>query len=129
MWAAYHNYRTITTREAVVRFPLPIRRCLNANCSQVRQPYRPEAEGHFALPKHECGLDVIAFVGNQRYSQHRSLPASHQALVDRGVIVAQRTVSNLLERYDARLSLTLQDTARLRRITASKERVLFARDG
>lgn len=129
MWAAYHNYRTITTLEAVVRFTLQIRRCLNANCSQVRQPYRPEAEGHFALPKHEFGLDVIAFVGNQRYSQHRSLPEIHQALVDRGVIVAQRTVSNLLDRYDELLSLTLQDTARLRRITESKERVILALDG
>jgi hypothetical protein len=129
MWAAYHNCRTITTLEAVVRFTLQIRRCLNANCPQVRQPYRPEAEGRFALPKHEFGLDVIAFVGNQRYGQHRSIPEIHQALVNRGVVVAQRTVSNLLERYDELLSLTLQDTARLQRITASKGRVILALDG
>jgi hypothetical protein len=25
-------------------------------------PYRPEAEGTFALPEHEFGLDVIALV-------------------------------------------------------------------
>jgi hypothetical protein len=129
MWAAYHNYRTIATLEAVVRFALQIRRCLNANCPQARQPYRPEAEGRFALPKHEFGLDVIAFVGNQRYRQHRSIPDIHHALVDRGVCVAQRTVSNLLERYDELLSLSLQNTERLRRITESKGRVILALDG
>jgi len=57
-WAAYHNYRTVTTLEAVVRLTLQIRRCLNAHCPQFRKPYRPEAEGRLALPKHEFGLDI-----------------------------------------------------------------------
>ena len=29
MWAAYHNYRTITTLDDVVHLTLQIRRCLN----------------------------------------------------------------------------------------------------
>jgi hypothetical protein len=45
MWAAYHNYRTLTTLEAVLRLTLQMRRCLNANCPQFRKPYRPETEG------------------------------------------------------------------------------------
>src|SRR5215467_11550407 len=100
MWAAYHNYRTITTLEAIMRLTLQMRRCLNPACPQVRKPYRPEAEGHLALPKHECGLDVMAFVGQQRYGHPRSVPAIHQALGERRVAVAPRTVPNLLERYD-----------------------------
>jgi len=129
MWAAYHNYRTLTTLEAVVRLTLQIRRCLNANCPQFRKPSRPEAEGRFALPKHEFGLDVIAFVGTRRYAQHRSIPEIHQALVDHGVAVAPRTVTNLFERYEELLSLTLQDTERLRRITEPQGRFLLALDG
>jgi Transposase, Mutator family len=129
MWAAYHNYRTITTLEAVLHLTLQIRRCLNPNCPQWRQPYRPEAEGRLALPKHEFGLDVMAFVGHQRYAYHRSIPEIHHALGDRGVAVAQRTVTNLLERYDELLSLTLQDTARLRRLTEPRGRVILALDG
>ena len=66
MWAAYHNYRTITTLDDVVHFTLQIRRCLNRACPQFRRPYRPEAEGRLALPKHEFGLDVIACVGTLR---------------------------------------------------------------
>jgi hypothetical protein len=129
MWAAYHNYRTITTLEAVLRLTLQIRRCLNPHCSQVRKPYRPEAEGRLALPKHEFGLDVMAFVGTRRYIHHGSIPEIHHALVDRGVAVAQRTVPHLLERYDELLSLRLQDPGRLRRITESHGRVVLALDG
>jgi hypothetical protein len=129
MWAAYHNYRTITTLETVLRLTLQIRRCRNPHCAQVRKPYRPEAEGRLALPKHEFGLDVMAFVGHQRYAHHRSLPEIHHALVDRGVAVAQRTVTHLLERYDELLALSLQDTDRLHRITEPQGRVILALDG
>ena len=113
MWAAYHNYRTITTLEDVVHLTLQIRRCLNRACPQCRRPYRPEAEGRLALPKHEFGLDVIASLGTLRYAQHRSLPEIHQHLRQRGVAVAPRTVSHLLERYDDLLTLSLTDTTRL----------------
>jgi len=43
--------------------------------------------------------------------------------------VAQRSVTHLLERYEALLSLTLQDTERLHRITQPQGRVLLALDG
>jgi MULE transposase domain len=129
MWAAYHNYRTITTLAAVLRLTLQIRRCLTAHCPQFHKPYRPEAEGRLALPKHEFGLDVIAFVGTRRYAHHRSIPEIHHALVERGVAVAQRTVTNLLERYDELLSLTLQAPRRLRRLTEPQGRVILALDG
>ena len=129
MWAAYHNYRTITTLEAIVRCILQIRRCLNPACPQVRKPYRPEVEGRLALPKHEFGLDVLTFVGTRRYGSHRSVPEIHQALVERGLAIAPRTVTNLLERYDELVALSLQDTARLRRITQPQGRVILALDG
>ena len=129
MWAAYHNYRTITTLEAVVRLTLQIRRCLNLTCPQVRKPYRPEAEGRLALPKHEFGLDVLTFIGTQRYAHHHSVPTIHQALVARGLAVAPRTVTNLLERYDELVALSLQNTGRLRRLTQPQGRVILALDG
>jgi len=129
MWAAYHNSRTITTLEDVVHLTLQIRRCLNRACPQFHRPYRPEAEGRLALPKHEFGLDVIAAVGALRYAQHRSLPEIHHHLLQRGVAVAPRTVSHLLARYDELLALSLTDTTRLQRITEAQGRVILALDG
>src|SRR5919197_4604019 len=129
MWAAYHNYRTLTTLEAIMRLTLQIRRCLNPACPQLRKPYRPEVEGRLALPKHEFGLDVLTFIGTQRYAHHHSVPTIHQALVARGLAIAPRTVTNLLERYDELVALSLQDPARLRRLTQPQGRVILALDG
>lgn len=129
MWAAYHNYRTITTLNDVVHLTLQIRRCLNQACPQFRRPYRPEEEGRLALPKHEFGLDVIAWVGTLRYAQHRSVPDIHQHLLHRGVAIAPRTVTHLLERYDELLALSLTATARLQRLTQAQGRIILALDG
>ena len=93
MWAAYHNYRTITTLETIVRLTLQIRCCRNPACPYAQRPYRPASEGRLALPKHEFGLDVLTFIGTQRYVHHASVPTMHQALVARGMSVAPRTVS------------------------------------
>jgi hypothetical protein len=129
LWAAYYNYRTITTLEAVLGLTLQLRRCLNQACPHVHHPHRPEQEGRLALPKHEFGLDVIAFVGQQRYGHHRRVPEIHQALSERRVAGAPRTVTNLLERYDALVALALQDPTRLQRLTQVRGRIILALDG
>ena len=74
MWADYANHRCVTTLTGVVRLKLKVRRCANRLCERYRRPYRPEAEGAWALPEHEFGLDVIALVGSLRYAGHRSVP-------------------------------------------------------
>jgi hypothetical protein len=129
MWAAYHNYRTITTLAAVLRLTLPIRRCINAACPPFQRPYRPEAEGRLALPQHEFGLDVLALAGTLRYAQHRSLPEIHQELVCRHLAIAPRTVLNLVERYEELVALSLSDTTRLHTLTKPQGRVILAVDG
>jgi hypothetical protein len=129
MWAASHTYRPLTTLAEVLHLPLHMWRCRTRTCPQCRRPSRPAEEGRLALPKHEFGLDVIAWVGTLRYAQHRSLPDIHQHLLHRGVVVAPRTVSNLLERYDELLALSLTDPVRLQQITQPRGRVILALDG
>jgi hypothetical protein len=129
MWAAYHNYRTITTLSGVVRLTLQIRRCLNSVCPQFRRPYRPEAEGRLALPKQEFGLDILTLVGTLRYAQHCSILDIHQELVGRRIAIALRTVQHLLERYEALMTLSLRQTARLHALTQPQGRVLLALHG
>jgi len=95
MWVAYHTRRTITTLQGIYRLTLCVRRCHNSHCEWYHRPYRPEEEGKWALPHGEFGLDVIALVGTLRYTSHRSIPEIHQALRDRGVSIAERTVTHL----------------------------------
>jgi hypothetical protein len=129
MWYGYSNFRTLVTLDGLVRFNLKIRHCRNAECPRYRRPYRPEAEGALALPHHEFGLDVIATIGALRYVQHQSVPEMHRTLRARGIDIAERNVTYLLERYDELLALSLSDTERLREITAREGRVILALDG
>jgi hypothetical protein len=129
LWADYRNRRTVATLFGLVGLLLDIRRCHNRACGRYGKPYRPEAEGFYALPQHEFGLDIIAHVGHLRYAEHRSVPEIHQALRRCGLDIAERTVTNLLDRYDELLAVTLTDNARLRGLLAAQGRVILAIDG
>jgi hypothetical protein len=129
MWYGYSNFRTLVTLDGLVRFKLKIRQCRDAECPRHRRPYRPEAEGALALPHHEFGLDVIALIGALRYTQHQSVPEMHRTLQARGIDIAERSVTYLLERYDELLALSLTDAERLREITGREGRVILALDG
>ena len=125
----YTNRRTVTTLTGPVRLHLKIRRCEAARGARRHRPYRPEDEAALALPRHEFGLDVVALVGALRHREHRSVPEIHRALRDRGVAVCERTVTNLLERYEELLAVVLADDRRLRAVLADQGRVILALDG
>jgi hypothetical protein len=129
LWSAYVTRRAVTTLDGTIGLRLQVRRCRDPLCPRYRAPLRPEQEGRLALPEHEFGLDVIALVGTLRHAQHRSAPEIHAELIRRGVPLCPRTVTNLLDRYDELLALSLSDAARLRRVTAAAGKVILAIDG
>jgi len=130
MWADYDNYRTVVTLQKTIRLTLKVRRCHHDGCRRHLQPYRPEAEGGYALPQHEFGLDVIALVGAWRYREHLSVPEIAVRLVDQqGLKICERTVTNLLDRYDELLAVSLADDERLRSLLSEQGRVILALDG
>jgi hypothetical protein len=81
------------------------------------------------LPYHEFGLDVMALVGRLRHVEHRSIPEIHRELTGRGLIVSQRTVTNLLDRYDELRALATADPRRLGPLLRDQHRVILAIDG
>ncbi len=125
----YDNYRTVRTLAGVIRLRLKIRRCYNGECERVGYVYRPEAEGKWALPQHEFGLDVMALAGALRYGEHRSVPEIHHLLRLQGICVGQRSVSHLIERYDELLALGLTNKQRLQEIVRGHKQVILAIDG
>ena len=129
MRVRYENRRTLVTLSGALRLRLKIRRCERDGCTRHHRPYRPEAEGAIALPQHEFGLDVIALVGALHYREHRSVPEIHVALRERGVAIGERSVTNLLDRYDELLATVLTDSERLRGVLASQGRAILALDG
>src|SRR3954453_16618559 len=129
MHLRYENRRHLVMLSGAVRLRLKIRWCEQEGCSRFHVPYRPEAESALALPQHEFGLDVIALVGALRHRDHRSIPEIHAALRGRGVEVCERSVTNLLDRYDELLAVSLTDSGRLRGRLAGQGRVILAIDG
>jgi hypothetical protein len=129
LWADYHTRRTLTTLEGRTQLVLTVRRCHNPDCQRYHQPYRPEEEGAWALPQSETGLDVVALAGTLRFGEHRSVPEIRQQLRERGILLAERTVTNLVYRYEELVALRLADQDRLRDRLRGQGRVLLALDG
>ncbi len=129
LWVAYHAQRTLMTFRGLVRLTLVVRRCRTRECALYHLPYRAEEEGAWALPHGEFGLDIITVIGQLRYGEHRSIPEIHQRLVQRGVGMAQRTVTDQLERYEELVTLHLADEERLLERLRQQEQVILAIDG
>jgi hypothetical protein len=129
LWVAYHAQRTLMTFRGLVHLRLVVRRCRNAQCDLYHLPYRAEEEGAWALPHGEFGLDIITVIGQLRYGEHRSIPEIHQRLVQRGVSIAQRTVTDLLDRYEELVALHLADEERVLERLKQQGQVILAIDG
>ena len=129
LWNLDTHSRTVATLDGLVHYTLTIRACPNPDCDRFRRGYHPEAEGVVALPHGEFGLDVIAFVGAQRYQEHRSVPEIHRLLRERGVVIAERTVTDLLYRYEELVTVRLTDRARLQEQLTGQGAVVLAIDG
>jgi hypothetical protein len=129
LWVAYHNARTVATLSGLVRLRLVVRWCVNRDCELYHERRRPEQEGAFALPQGEFGLDVIALVGALRHVHHRSVPEIHRELLGRGLTVSERTVTNLLDRYEELVALRLSERTGLRERLKEQGQALLSMDG
>jgi hypothetical protein len=129
LWVAYHEHRTVVRLDGLWRLTLRVRRCQNRACAQYHRAVVPEEAGAWALPQGEFGLDVIAVIGQLRSREQRSVPQIHQTLRERGVDIAERSVTVLLHRYEELVALHLADSARLRRRLAGQGGVILALDG
>lgn len=129
MWVRYTCKRSLLHLQGTVRYQIVVCACQNTACPRFHKPFRPEEEGALALPKSAYGLDVLAFVGNCRYREHRSVPEIHRLLTERFVPVCERSVTPLLARYEELLALKLADTTRLQNLLKKQGKVVLAFDG
>jgi hypothetical protein len=64
-----------------------------------------------------------------RHAEYRSAPEIHRQLSRAGVAISERTVSNLLDRYEELVALRLSDLARLKEKLGEQGEVVLAIDG
>ena len=72
---------------------------------------------------------VVAGLGTHRCAEHQTVPELHPALRARGLDIAERTVTPLVQRYEELLALRLADQPRRRDRLQEPGRVLLALDG
>ncbi len=129
LWVANHGHRTVTCLDGLWKLTLVVRQCIQPGCPRYHQPYRPEEEGRWALPHGEFGLEVIALVGMWRFHEHRSVPEMHQALLARGISIAERSVTYLMQRYEELVALRVTDHERIKARLRKQGHVILAIDG
>src|SRR5436309_6627205 len=129
LWVAHHGNRTVAMLSGLWKLTLVVRQCIQPGCPRYHKPYRPEEEGRWALPHGEFGLEVIALVGMWRFREHRSVPEMHQALLARGISVAQRSVTYLMQRYEELVTLRITDQERIKARLQKQGHVILAIDG
>jgi hypothetical protein len=129
LWVGYHAHRTVTTLTGLWKLTLVVRRCIQPECPRYHVAYRPEEEGRWALPHGEFGLEVIALIGHWRFREHRSVPEMHRALLTRGVSITERSVTNLMQRYEELVALRVANQERIKERLQAQERVILAIDG
>src|SRR5262249_53108009 len=129
LWVAYHHHRTVVRLDGLWRLTIRVRQCVNAACPQYHRAYVPEEAGAWALPQGEFGLDVIAFIGQLRSREQRSVPQIHSILRGRSVDISERSVTILLHRYEELVALRLGDACGLRERLGGQGGVILALDG
>ena len=129
LWVGYHGHRTVTKLDGLWKLTIVVRRCMQPECPCYHVAYRPEEEGGWALPHGEFGLEVIALIGWWRFREHRSVPEMHQVLLARGVSITERSVTNLMQRYEELVALRVADHERIKARLQKQGRVILALDG
>src|SRR5258708_1166006 len=129
LWMAYHHHRTVVRLDGLWRLTIRVRHCVNTTCSQYHRAYVPEEAGAWALPQGEFGLDVIALIGQLGWRGQGSGAEMDQLLGERGIAIAERSVTVLLHRYEELVAVRLADPARLRQRLAGQHGVILALDG
>lgn len=97
--------KTIVSLEEVAKVTNWGYRCVNreTTCPKPDEVYRSVIADGLALKNYTFGLDVIVFVGHQRFGENRSLGEIHQALKSRGVSISERRVTDYIGEYEVLL--------------------------
>jgi len=80
-------------------------RCVNRDtiCPRPDRVYRSAMADGLALKGYNYGLDVIVFVGQQRFEEHRTVGEIHQALHKEDVPISERRVTDYVGDYEVLL--------------------------
>lgn len=123
---AYRSDRHVaflTNRQEIL---YDVRQCTNPDCEGPDNRYIPQGVCAGALKKYEYGLDVIAFIGQERLKRHATFPGLGATLRQTyGVPISDRRVQDLFDVYMALISTDIaEDPGRLAKLQGQGKIIL-----
>lgn len=126
---SYRRERAIQKLTGAVQARIHVMRCSNPSCPLRTADYRPEAEDILALRGMTFGLEVVVWVGQQRYEQHRTRREMHRELVKRGVRISEREVDYLGETFLALATTSIKKDAQAMEELRGQGGIVLSIDG
>lgn len=105
----YRQTRFVVTLRGGVRLVKHVLTCAAAACPQRGLSWRPLDESRWALPRYTFGLDVIAYIGELRYQQQRTLNQMHATLQAAQVKLSLKEIQLLSEVFLALVETVIAD--------------------
>ncbi|WP_391202781.1 transposase [Psychrobacillus sp. L4] len=84
-------------------------RCTNSACENATTVFRSAQADHLSLKHMTYGIDVLAYVGQLRFKEHKTRKEIMDILNDHGVVISERHVQKLYERYTVLLRASAED--------------------
>lgn len=123
--------KTISTLEGVYTIVNMGYRCSNEHCSNPETVYRSAQADQLSMKHITYGMDVLAYVGQLRFEEHKTRSEIMDILNERGVVVSDRHVQKLYERYAVLLRASSESYAKeeLKKITKLHGGIILSMDG
>jgi hypothetical protein len=130
MYICDHRYRRVFTLDGPVQLVCKLNHCPDPRCPGHSKTKSPEIEATIALPFWVIGWDVFCWIGHRRFSRHWSITQIRGELLDSFAInLAENSITNYIQRYQAMLAARQQDIEAMRRDYQGVEPIILSIDG
>ncbi|WP_391203276.1 transposase [Psychrobacillus sp. L4] len=104
--------KTISTLDGVKTIINMGYRCTNPTCENASTVFRSAQAEHLSIKHITYGIDVLAFVGELRFKEHKTRIEIMNILNQSGVVVSERHVQKLYERYTVLLRASVVENSK-----------------
>lgn len=125
-----HRYRRLHTLDGPVELLCRLDHCPDRNCPGHTKTKSPELEASIAPPRWAIGWDVFCWIGQRRFSRHRSVTEIRTDLrEDYEIVLSDDAIAQYIQRYQILIAARQQDPASLRQHYDSADRLVLSIDG
>lgn len=125
----YRKARYVVTLSATLQLVKHVLECQTQDCPQKGISFRPEGEGALALPHYTFGLDVVARIGELRYSNQQTVPQIASCLRRGGLSISLKEVQLLSEVFLALVETCIKDDPQIVEQLSEQGGIILAIDG